>query len=544
MKRWLCLWLAAVSILSADAGNLLKNSDFTDLNTQHQPDGWNCRGKVENYRFTAGKAEVKGNKNYLIAPLNYAIGKDLVFSCLVAGKGRYSIYVEWYWTENGRKRSRSTPGKWTEADPDGKKFTMSFRIPQDRAKSAILAIQVDSETFISFSELSLKEADTGKFTIAAKGRKMILLPKLSAGKKYAVTYSVRGRGATGNSTVFHFFKFQLVNRFGNLRGAFPAEDCMEKFQAKTAVFTAPGSDGSDLYLRIDSQSAGTLEFKNLAVKPFDGPVSSERLVVTSPRFRSTFYSSIPEKEVTGYAVSGGSVIGGEAVFQTDSGKNLSAPLKQAGKFWQFAFPGEAGKLEVTLKLKGGKEKILKRTIRKLPPAPVEVITGPGRRLHINGKPFIPIEIENLGLSEHGGTCVCRIAPRSPEDCLKILQQGQKDHLKVILSFMNTVPKIPDENKLRLWAHRAENILTKEVLSHPALLGYFLDDEPLWQGTALKSLRRCYEVLRKLDPYRPVWICSAPPRHGRRTARICGLLRYFRGGHLSRSRPEQPQSSGR
>ena len=112
MKRWLCMWLAAVSILSAAAGNLLKNSDFTDLNTKHQPVGWICRGKAENYRFTAGKAEVKGNKNYLIAPLNYAIGKDVVFSCLVAGKGRFSIYAEWYWTENGKRRSRSTQGKW------------------------------------------------------------------------------------------------------------------------------------------------------------------------------------------------------------------------------------------------------------------------------------------------------------------------------------------------------------------------------------------------------------------------------------------------
>ena len=507
------------------AEGMLKNSDFSILDRKQLPVGWDCRGKAENYRFANGKAEVKGHKNFLTASLKNAIGKEVVFSCTVTGKGKYKIYAEWYWTQDGKKRSRSTGGKWLEAGPDGKKFTLTFRIPKDNIQTAILAIQLDSEEFITFSDLSLKEAApsaksspkgavTANFKVAPKARKMILLPKMATGKKYAFTYSVKGSGATGNTTIFHFFNLQVVNRWGNLRSAIPMEDCMDKFQAKTAVFTAPDPEGMDLYLCVVSKSAGTLEFKDLTLKPFDDSGSSERLVLTSPRFRSTFYSSMPEKEVKGHVISGGSVTGGEAVFMTDSGKKLSAALKQSGNRWQFAFPGETGKLEVTLKLKNGKERTLKRTIRRLPPAPVEVIPGPGRRLHINGKPFIHIEIARNGVPQgeqqyHGGTAIRRAVPTTPEACLRILDQAQKDNLKVIVSFMNTVPRVPDEGRLRQWAHRAENVLSKEVLAHPALEGYFLDDEPLWQGTSLKSLRACYEVLLKLDPYRPVWICSAP-----------------------------------
>ncbi len=496
---------------------LLKNSDFSILDRKQLPVGWDCRGKAENYRFANGKAEVKGHKNFLTASLKNAIGKDVVFECQVAGKGKYKIYAEWYWTADGKRRSRSTQGKWLEAAPEEKKFSLSFRIPNG-IKSAILAIQLDSDTFISFSRLSLKEGSAKSFSLSPKAVKSVPLTNLIPGKKYQVSYTVKGTGSTGNTTTFHFFGLSLVNRFGELKAGFPAEDCLrDVMQQKSVTFTMPdlsAKEGKDIFLKFRSRSAGKLEIRILAVKPAPAPAAPERLVITSPRFRSTFYSSIQENKVEGHIASGEAVTGGEAVLKTAAGKRHAAALKKAGQVWQFTLPGEAGELEVFLKLKDGKEKKLKETVRRLPASPVEVITGPGRRLHINGRPFIPIEIARAGLPEneqpcYGGNMVRRSASSTPEACLKILDRGKKNNLKILLSFMNTVPRTADENKLRQWEHRAENILTKEVLSHPALVGYFLDDEPYWNGVSLKSLQRCYNVLRKLDPYRPVWICSAP-----------------------------------
>lgn len=513
---------------------LLKNCDFSILDRKQLPVGWDCRGKAENYRFANGKAEVKGHKNFLTASLKNAIGKDVVFECQVAGKGKYKIYAEWYWTADGKRRSRSTQGKWLEAVPEGKKFSLPFRIPNG-IKTAILAIQLDSDTFISFSRLSLKEGNSKSFSLSPTAVKNFPLTNLIPGKKYQVSYTVKGTGSTGNTTTFHFFALSLVNRFGDLKAGFPAEDClMDVMQQKTVTFTMPAlsaKEGKDIFLKFRSQSAGKLEIRILAVKPAKDLAPQERLVITSPRFRSTFYSSIQENKVEGHIASGEAVTGGEAVLKTAAGKRHAAALKRTGKVWQFTLPGEAGELEVSLKLKDGKEKKLKETIRRLPAAPVEVITGPGRRLHINGRPFIQIEVSRVGLSrsEHvfyGGNTIRRHAPSTPEDCLKILDQDKENNHKTLLSFMKTPPRVADENKLRQWEHWAENILTKEVLSHPALLGYFLDDEPYWNGVSLKSLRKCYDVLRKLDPYRPVWICSAPRgtiEEQRRYADCCDIF---------------------
>jgi hypothetical protein len=223
---------------------------------------------------------------------------------------------------------------------------------------------------------------------------------------------------------------------------------------------------------------------------------------------------MPEKSVAGFAVSDRKITGGKAVLKTPDGKTHTANLVNVDKKWQFSLPGEPGELTVTLAFQDGKNKVLTQKIAKLPPAPVEVISGPDRRFYINGKVFFPLELARnvVPFKEQvyqGGNYVRRAIPSTPEDCLKILDQGVKDNLKIIFSFMNTVPRTVDENKLRLWQHRAENLLSREVLNHPALLGYFLDDEPLWNGVPLASLQRCYDVLRKADPYRPVLICSAP-----------------------------------
>jgi len=497
---------------TADPAELLKNNRFSMLPGKSLPAGWMCRGPADNFHFADGKAEIKGEKTVLIAPLTGLIGKDAVFTSHIEGQGKFRIYAEWYWTENGRKRSKSTPVKWQEASAKGAKFTLPFKIPKGMAKTASLVIQVDSKGFISFSELSIKEAVHGRFAVSPKAVHKIALPDLVSGQKYQIAYSVRGTGYTGSTTVFHFFQLQLVNRSGKVISILPNEDCMEDFQDKTIAFTATAE--KNVYLKIRSLTAGVLEFQNFAVKPAAIQAAADRLVITSPRFRDTFYASVKETEVKGLVISGEAVSGGEAVLKTASGKHYAAPLRKSGTVWQFDLPGEDGQLEVTLKTPKVKEKILKRTIRRLPAAPVEVITGPGRKLYFNGRPFIPIDISRISMpmneqAGQGGTCITVKAPKVPAECLKILDQGLENNLKIILDISVNVPRTADETKLRLWQHHTDTVLTKEVLSHPALLGYFLSDEPYWNGISMKSLKYAYEFLCKRDPYRPVWIVSAP-----------------------------------
>ena len=506
--------ISKLSLLTSDearrVAGILPNCDFSRLNNRQMPVGWKYPGQVKDYRFSMDKAEIKG-KNLLIGNLSAAIGKSAVFSCRIAGQGKYRIYVEWYWTEDGKKCSGSTRPVWADAVPEGKKYTLPFSIPP-HAKSAILAIRTDSQEFIEFSNLSVSKQDAEHFILSPRSTQLVPLPEMVPGKKYKVSYKVRGSGSTGNTTSFHFFRVELVAR-GDRIIAFPAEDCMEAFQNKSVTFAAPV--GKKRELKIVSQSAGQLEFRDFAVVPVTDEIPAERLVVTSPRFRDSFYSSMPdEKRVAGYIVSARKLTGGEAVLTTASGKRLSAPLKPEGKRWSFELPGETGELAVSFAADHGSKSVMKRTIRRLAPAPIEVVTGPGRRLYINGKPFIPVEIGRLGPSLHeqasnGGTVVRLSVGHTPKRCLEILERGRKARIGVILSFMNTVPRTMNEDLLRKWEHQAENILTKEVLAHPSLVGYLIDDEPFWNGVPPAALARCYQVLCRLDPYHPVIICSAP-----------------------------------
>lgn len=527
-KNLLLILSFCCSLLACAAENLLKNADFSDLTGAKLPRNWTFRGETLPEVTGTGGLTLGGDAAGMLA-IQYQLpvkpGTDCTMSWFAAGKAPYKCYIEYSYAENGAKKIGGVHYDLIQPLEKGSACSFRFTVPAN-AEQTYIVFSVKSEEKVTVSnlklvetakaELSLALADTKieSLVLSPKEKKKIRLPELDVGKRYVIRYSVRGSGATGDTTIFHFFKLMLVDKFGGLLCAFPSEDCMETLQGKTAVFTAPDPEGHGMYLSVSSQSEGTLEFRDLRVEPFAGDGSSDRLVLTSPRFRGTFYSSIPEKDVAGHVIAGEDVIGGEAVLMTDSGKRFSCPLKKEGEVWPFAFPGESGRLEVVLKKRNGEEKILKRTIQSLPPAPVEVIAGPGRRLHINGKPFIHIEIARNGVPSyeqpyHGGTAIRRAIAATPEECLRILDRGQQDGLKVLLSFMNTVPRTADENKLRLWEHKAENILTKEVLEHPALLGYFLDDEPYWNGVSLRSLRRCYDVLCRLDPYHPVMICSAP-----------------------------------
>ena len=514
LKRSVILLLFCFGLLASAAENLLKNGDFSTLNEKRQPAEWTCRGNTENFQFTEGKAELKGKNTSLIASLTPAVGKEAVITCRVAGKGKYRIYAEWYWQQDGKKHSRSTGTAWKDAVPEGKDFMLSLQIPGQPETGAVLVLQTDSEEFITFSGLAVKEFDLRNFVLAPKAVQKINMPPLEPGKKYKITYSVRGTGITGNTTCFHFFRMLLSDSRGNRLASFPQEDCMEEFQNKSITFTAPG-EGNPV-LEIRSQSAGMLEFKDLETKPAADEGPADRLVITSPRFRGTFYSSLEEKAVSGYVVSDSPVSGGTAVLKTASGQSHSAELEQSGGEWKFSLPGEPGQLEITLKSPDGKVRVLTQEIQRLPASSMEVIADSDNMLRINGKPFFPVMFyfygggKNLYASARNGLNTIMVAPPARASQLLAVLDGAEEYgMKVFLSFMHSVPSVYNEEKLRAWENMVENLLTKEVLAHPALLGYYLDDEPYWCGVNIRSFKRGYDFLRKIDPYRPVWVCAAP-----------------------------------
>ena len=63
----------------------------------------------------------------------------------------------------------------------------------------------------------------------------------------------------------------------------------------------------------------------------------------------------------------------------------------------------------------------------------------------------------------------------------------------------------------------EKLLIEEVNSfknHPALLSWYISDEPVLQGMSIEKLRKVYDTIKQLDPYHPVSIVFMKPQKSR------------------------------
>ena len=490
---------------------MLPNADFSEIGKNGFPVSWQCRGQKEKFRFSGSEATLEGKGAFLIAKLRNAAGTRAVLEYSVSGKGKYRVYVEWYWQDSGKKRSGSKGTAWAEATGDKERRKLEFAVPV-HAESCILVFNLGDEGPVSFSDIQMTPVKSeGDFSLDAQQRKTIPLPKLIAGKKYRYRYQVRGTGPTGNTTSFHFFQVKLHDGKGKTE-EFPKEDTLDGFQNKLIDFTASGDSAE---LTIESLSAGTLFFRNGSLELLPEPVQQERLILISPAFRDTFHPSTGEQTLEGIVSSVRPPVKSEAVLTATDGETFTAPLTKEGENWRFSLPGKAGNLTVTLYFGDNEKAVLTKTICRASASAVAVIPGPGRKLFVNGKPFLPIiswsPVGSFYALARNGINSVIVRAVSSEDLLKKLDEAQKYDLKLFVTFMGRTPATGDENAIRKWVHDTDHLLSREVLAHPALLGYFLEDEPCWNGRPVKVLQECYAALRKIDPYRPVWINAAPRR---------------------------------
>ncbi len=78
----------------------------------------------------------------------------------------------------------------------------------------------------------------------------------------------------------------------------------------------------------------------------------------------------------------------------------------------------------------------------------------------------------------------------------------------------------------LTPHQKRVLLAKEInefKDHPALLAWYVSDEPVGHGFPPESLRDMYDFIRKLDPYHPVTIVFMTPSKAREYANAMDIV---------------------
>lgn len=562
MKKYVLFALTAVICAAAVAGELVLNGDFSASSPLGLPLHWNCRGKnLAGIKVLPGNilqlnVDSKDNAVTLTQTIKLEEGKSYELSWEVrSAKGsNYRFYCEWITVDAaGKKKWAGSGGYPRKTSGEFKQEKVIFSMP-DSLLTSYLAIRLLTPGEVEFRNVSLKPYTPpagkkelggswelkGKCAFVKNGERDVLsvpagrinsavireIPVIS-GKKYRLGFSVLGKGDAGNNTGFHGFRVAAIVGPDKKINA-PWDDVWDSsFQNKQFIFSVPGKAGSkrtiDLSCSVTGTTGEVLFDKFTLSEVTESGASEWKFILTSPGYRNMIYSSLPVNEITGRLVN--TVQGAASAEITFNGKADTVKLKDGG----FGFKLPAGKLsdgshELKAEIRDASGKVLKVVtdkITKLPPAKIEVVTGPRCDIYINGKPFMPMMFWNLPSRSGDKKFNDRIfyfAARQGLNCTKAITSNETDTLNLldaldrygIKLFLGLgFPASTDKATVLAWKHRIYNILTPRVLAHPALLGYFMADEPYWAGFPLNALLEAYKAYKEIDPYHPVWINAAP-----------------------------------
>ena len=522
---------------------LLSNADFSRKAANGVPADWNRRGKTEQFTFSGGKATIKsadGQSAYLIQNTRQRLlpGATYQASFKVSGKPRSSFrgYVESVIMVNGQRSTRAFHHQWMTLKEGEEKITFKFTMPKNSI-SALFVLNIRNDSEIVFSDLKLELlsapanpiafvipasfsgswsgtdiiAKSQHLTIFRKSNAVRKIENLKPGKKYIISHSSRGEGKSDSDSGFYFY--DTFVRFSNGKKIQLAhEDTAKALQNKSYTFIAqtPNAEVEIIPLGVDKLILREIQIKEAPADVKTVPEISFYLQ------RGMIYSKLHPATVTGKISNPFDAVSAEVNF---NGKTYKAVKN--GKDFRFTLDTgdlKTGTYDVSAQLTAanGKKSTAKSKIRVMPPAPVEVTSGPGRLFYVNGKAYFPVGMWtlpnansriNLEFAAKHGINFIKTPLSDPVRTKKFLDLADKFGMKVC--FNTGTPADESDGAFRSWLHSVESVLTPEILAHPALFCYFLRDEPFWVGYPLNVLDRCYKELQRIDPYRPVWINAAP-----------------------------------
>ncbi len=339
---------------------------------------------------------------------------------------------------------------------------------------------------------------------------------VAAGKEYRLEFSVTGSGNSGTTSGYHPYRISVY--FPEIRKTVegPWDDTLPDIkQDKNFVFTVPeGVSKADFQWQVTTRGKLRIGAGKLAERVI--PLSERYPIeLDSPNYRNTIYASLPVEFIAGRV-------------KTDEAiRSCTVELRQGTKTLQrlegntFKFPAGAlavgtYQIHALLGMGDGKKLSVVSEVAKAEPSTFEVVIGKDLNLYINGEVFYSVGFFQIpgrnddtfaDAGANGVNTILAEGINTDAQALPLLDLAARHGIKVMLSTWNM--RGTDEAAELVWQRHLNGLLTPKVLAHPALLGYFLADEPSWGGLPLAWLQRSYELLKKFDPYRPIWINAAP-----------------------------------
>lgn len=340
--------------------------------------------------------------------------------------------------------------------------------------------------------------------------------KVTPGQLYQLNFEVVGKGESGTTTGFHGYRLEFLDANGKSLYRVPWQDVWNQlWQKKSIRMDFLPEKTSQISIRLYAQSKGFVAFRNFALTPYTpDPFEKYGIVLTTPGYRNAIYATMPVKNIAGLITSDGKVAGGKITLADGEKILAESDIKADGTFVIPFVPARAGKYLLTADTRDKNGKPLKKLTAPLyryERAAHEFIQGADRNFFMDGKVVLPILFMTVPGDEDclkaaaaaGFTGYLNLAG-SEAAAWTALERAKRCNQKIILGV-----RYCEDGNIEAWKKRVAAMLSPRVLSHPALLGYFLADEPLWVGANLNWFTASGKFLRQHDPFHPVWMNSAP-----------------------------------
>lgn len=141
-------------------------------------------------------------------------------------------------------------------------------------------------------------------------------------------------------------------------------------------------------------------------------------------------------------------------------------------------------------------------------------------LYVDGKPFFPVGLWKIPgqkeqylseLRKNGFNVLMTVYENNFD--IALLNMAQKYDFKVIIDVHGIWYRLKYmSHDFPLWFEKEKTKIKKEIekyKKHPALLGYFIIDEPVWTKVPLEPLLAVYNFFKENDPFHPVFLNHAP-----------------------------------
>ncbi|MFA6817052.1 MAG: carbohydrate binding domain-containing protein, partial [Lentisphaeria bacterium] len=541
-----------------NAQNLLKNAEFSETKAITEiPKHWYTLEAFSGKRVAdiekGGKfclklnrleKATKRNTFWIQTGVSLQPGRyyKVHYSAKTAKGNPYMVYVEWNKINKDGKESCSGnaineqvgTGGWQNVDFD-------FRFPKDN-QSPYFVLRGSPTADYLFRNLSiieitdsslnkLKNADfslqkniiappclvsqfkkEGFLTLDSSENTVVIESEVSKGF-YTLRYSIIAETLTNNGG-FPWIKV-LVDVNGE---QFESEwdDCLKTWQHKSFQFTA--SQNGKITIRLKVKDNGIIRVKDFFLTKGKKTGKEQACILfDSPYYRNTFFNT-EKPEIIGSIEKKNPMIKQYSfVLKDPQNKTIyhkNNTFNNDKIRFSITIPNPlAGEYNLATTFFDSNNSILdteNTTITYCTQKCFNVRMREDNTLLINNKPIFPLLLwqrpqttEFLKVIKAAGFNCFMTWPKPA-----VLQQAENNNMKVICYVDNLLYSATKTKDKTTWEKHVRDAL-KEVCKSPAVLAYFLVDEPLWGGKDLNELKELYELIKKIDPSRPIFINAAP-----------------------------------